>query len=193
MIQTNLFTGSSIKLTAPREGDENIMQNWYNDCSFTRNMDTSTARPRAPLELKNYLEEISRSKRDFHFQIRLLETDELIGCIVLDGIQWNNGCCMLAVGIGPAECRGKGYGTEAMSLVLRYAFQELNLHRVGLNFISYNTRAQGVYERLGFRYEGTVREYVHRDGDFYDLVYMGMLQEEWLAMQHGNENPPDRI
>ena len=106
MVHTDLFTGNSIKLTAPREGDENIMQAWYDDCSFTRNMDTGAAGPRTPRELKENLEELSRSKRDVHFQIRLSETDELVGFIALDGIQWNNGCCMLAVGIGPAECRG---------------------------------------------------------------------------------------
>ena len=185
MINENLFTGKNIRLTVPREEDAAVMQKWYEDASFLRNLDTDVARLRTVDDMKEKLETAMKSRNDFHFQIRLLETDELIGFIVLDGIQWANGCCMLGIGIGPGDCRGKGYGSEAIALVLQYAFTELNLHRVGLNFISFNDRAQGVYERAGFRYEGAEREYVHRDGGYYDLVYMGILQKEWLERQNG--------
>lgn len=183
MINENLFNGKNIRLTVPVEEDAAVMQQWYEDPSFLRNLDTDVARLRTVDDMKEKLSAALKSRNDFHFQIRLLETDELIGFIALDGIQWTNGCCMLGIGIGPRECRGKGYGSEALALVLRYAFTELNLHRVGLNFISYNDRAQKVYERAGFRPEGTVREFVHRDGGYYDLVYMGILQSEWLELQ----------
>lgn len=180
----NLFIGKDIRLTAPREDDAAVMQEWYEDASFLRNLDTEAARLRTVEDMKEKLETAVKSRNDFHFQIRLRETDELVGFIVLDGIQWTNGCCMLGIGIGPRDCRGKGYGSEAIRLVLQYAFTELNLHRVGLNFISYNDRAQKVYERAGFRYEGTVREFVHRDGGYYDLCYMGVLKQEWLEQQN---------
>jgi len=189
MINENLFIGKTIRLAAPREGDAAVMQKWYEDAAFMRSLDTDVARLRTVADMKEELENAAKSKNDFHFQIRLLETDELVGFIVLDGVEWTNGCCMLGIGIGPREYRGIGYGSEAIRLVLQYAFTELNLHRVGLNFISYNDRAQRVYERAGFRYEGTVREFVHRDGGFYDLVFMGILQKEWLALQKGNGEP----
>jgi RimJ/RimL family protein N-acetyltransferase len=55
---------------------------------------------------------------------------------------------------------GKGYGYEAMQLVLRFAFDELNLHRVQLTVFSYNERVIVLYEKLGFQHKGKYREYL---------------------------------
>jgi RimJ/RimL family protein N-acetyltransferase len=73
----------------------------------------------------------------------------------------------------------EGYGSEAMRLTLNYAFNELNLHRVGLDVLDYNARALHVYEKLGFVHEGAKRQFGRRDGRRYDLVLMGMLRDEW--------------
>ncbi|MGQ0517411.1 GNAT family N-acetyltransferase, partial [Bacillus sp. D-CC] len=64
-------------------------------------------------------------------------------------IEWNNRTGLLAIGIGDANDRGKGYGREAIHLILKYAFYELNLHRVGLDVISYNKAAIELYKKMG--------------------------------------------
>jgi RimJ/RimL family protein N-acetyltransferase len=79
--------------------------------------------------------------------------------------------------------RGKGYGSEALKLLLQFAFLELNLHRIGLDVISYNEPAIRSYIRSGFSEEGRVREAIYREGKRYDRIYMGLLKQEWLALE----------
>ena len=85
----------------------------------------------------------------------------------------------VSIAIGEAKQWGKGYGYEAMQLVLRFAFDELNLHRVQLTVFCYNKRAIALYEKLGFQREGIHREHLQRDGRRYDMYLYGLLRSEW--------------
>ena len=78
---------------------------------------------------------------------------------------------------------GKGYGTDALRLVLRYAFHELNLFCVGLDVVGNNAQAIRAYEKVGFSQEGVVRSALLRDGQRHDFCRMGILRDEWLAEQ----------
>jgi len=99
----------------------------------------------------------------------------LIGFVGLFQVAWPAGAARCAIGIGEAEYRGRGYGTEALRLLLRYAFAELGLHRVGLTVFEYNRRAISSYEKAGFQIEGREREAMLRDGRRWDIVHMGVL------------------
>jgi RimJ/RimL family protein N-acetyltransferase len=87
---------------------------------------------------------------------------------------------MLAIGIGEASYRGKGYGSDALQLILRYAFRELNLYRVGLDITANNGPAIRACEKAGFQREGAMRRAVSRDGQHIDRILMGILRDEWL-------------
>jgi RimJ/RimL family protein N-acetyltransferase len=115
--------------------------------------------------------------------IRPLANDDLLGYIELDGILWNQSTSWISIALGDAEHRGQGFGSEALALALRFAFDELNLRRVQLTVFSYNTRAIATYERLGFTHEGTFREALLRDGQTHDMLLYGLLRREWAAAQ----------
>ena len=83
------------------------------------------------------------------------------------------------IGLGERNYWGNGYGTDAMQIMLRYAFRELNLHRVSLDVFEYNPRALHSYEKAGFQIEGRRRKMVQRDGRRYDMIFMGILREAW--------------
>lgn len=119
----------------------------------------------------------------FLFGIHRVDDDRLIGMLELDGVNWTSGNAWVGIGIGEREEWGKGYGTEAMQLVLRFAFRELNLKRVSLTVFGYNPRAVRSYEKAGFREEGRAREYLNRGGRRWDMLYMGILRREWEALQ----------
>ena len=174
----DLLTGKRIRLVRPVEDDINTMLRWYDDMEFMRNLDTDVAYPEGGKGIEKMIASGFGGK-DVWFHIRKIETGELIGFVALDGIQWNNGNCMLSIGIGEKKNRSRGYGKEAMHLMLDYAFRELNLHRVGLNFIDYNGLAENMYISCGFVREGVIREFVHRDNEYYDLIYMGILRGDW--------------
>ncbi len=85
----------------------------------------------------------------------------------------------MGIGLGERKYWSKGYGTDAMRIILRYAFTELNLHRVSLDTFEYNPRAIRSYEKAGFKIEGRVRQLLNREGRRWDVIYMGILREEW--------------
>jgi RimJ/RimL family protein N-acetyltransferase len=70
--------------------------------------------------------------------------------------------------------------------MLRYAFCELNLHRVSLTVFEYNPRGIHSYEKCGFKHEGCIRELILRDGKRWDVLHMGILRQEWQAANGSN-------
>jgi RimJ/RimL family protein N-acetyltransferase len=88
---------------------------------------------------------------------------------------------MVANDLGDRKYWGNRYGTDAMRVMLAYVFRELNLLRVVWIDFEYNPRAIQPYEKAGFVHEGRVRGFLHRDSRRWDLIYMGILRQEWLA------------
>jgi RimJ/RimL family protein N-acetyltransferase len=92
--------------------------------------------------------------------------------------------------IGDRAFHDRGYGTEASTLLLDYAFAVLGYHKINLDFFEYNARARAMYEKLGFVLEGRRRENHWSRGRFWDDVLMGVTAEEWWA-RHGRPEPPE--
>jgi len=102
-----------------------------------------------------------------------------IGIVSLVHIDLKNRNAECIIDIGEKSYWGKGYGAEAMTLLLDYAFLEMNLHRVSLRVFSFNEKAIKLYEKLGFKHEGAARQSLFRGGAWHDIVHMGMLQKEY--------------
>ncbi|OGO21610.1 MAG: hypothetical protein A2Y54_10200 [Chloroflexi bacterium RBG_16_51_16] len=90
---------------------------------------------------------------------------------------------MIGIAIGDRDRWGKGFGTDAIRLLVQYAFLELNLRRVTLGVNAYNARAIRSYEKVGFVREGVFRGDVKRENQRFDSLMMGLLHEEWLALK----------
>jgi RimJ/RimL family protein N-acetyltransferase len=160
---------------------------WSRDTEYRRLLDSE---PAYLFSTQKVAEWITRDQEkdppgNFIFSIRTLDEDRLVGFIGLAGDLYPHGEAFVGIGIGERQLWGKGYGTDAMKVILRYAFQELNLRRVALDTFEYNPRAIRSYERAGFVHEGRARGYLLRDGRRWDLIFMGLLCEEWLAMNSG--------
>ncbi len=177
MITQRLFHGTKVRLTGRRPDDAAIMAAWMEDDFYPRLVDTDFARPVSADSLA--ARESDADASHVSFRIRTVADDRLVGFCALFNIEWNNRSATLAIGIGKAEDRGKGFGAEALQLLLRYAFMELNLHRLSLDVISYNEPAIRAYRRAGFKEEGRMREAVYREGKRYDRLIMGLLKSEW--------------
>jgi len=185
-MENNLFTGKLVRLaiTDPQTMAK-AANRWARDSEYWRLMAADPAFPHSVKSTKEWIEKewMSESSQAYSFAIFTLADNCLIGDIGLEGVQWNHGDCFVGISIGERENWGKGYGTDAMRLILRYAFTELNLHRVTLNVFEYNPRAIRSYEKAGYSHEGCSREFLNRDGRRYDLVYMGILRAEWEQQQ----------
>jgi RimJ/RimL family protein N-acetyltransferase len=175
----SLLCGERVRLTALRPDDLPAVARWFENTGFMRLFDARPAYPRTEVKLKDWLAERHKSNTAFVFAIRLVETDTLVGYLEIDDILWPHRAGWTSVAIGDPAYWGQGYGYEAMQLALGFAFDELNLHRVQLTVFSYNERAIALYEKLGFRREGTFREFMERGGTRYDMHLYGILRTEW--------------
>jgi len=176
-----LFRGKLVRLAPSTRDDAEVFARWSQDADFSRNSDTDHVRPHSAESYAEHFGLGRESPNAVVFHLRTLEDDTLIGFVAIHSIEWNNQAGVLSIGIGEPSYRGRGYGADALRLALRYAFDELNLHRVGLDVISNNAQAIRAYERVGFKHEGLLREAVMRDGQRHGRIVMGILREEWEA------------
>lgn len=176
------LVGQLVRLAAYNpESDAASVAVWSRDTEYHRLGDNDPAYPRSVKMARDWLER--GSDRNFGFAIRTLSDDCLIGDVGVWVESWIHGEGWAGIGIGERTYWGNGYGTEAMRLLLRFAFEELNLQRVSLGVYTYNPRAIRSYEKAGFRREGIVRGDCRRDGQRWDSVFMGILREEWLQRE----------
>jgi len=183
MLDTNIFRGTLVRLTSedPETAGKALSQ-WARDTEYTRLLDNDPARMWSANKYQSWLvDDLEKGYRSaFFFKIRTLSEDRLIGFLDLFGLSWMHGDTWLGIGLGDREYWGRGYGTDAVQVALRYAFSELNLRRVTLGVFAYNPRAIKTYEKAGFTVEGRLRRYITRDGQRNDMIIMGALREEWL-------------
>ena len=172
-IQTQLFEGRDI-LFGPidHEADAEIESRWTHDGEFMRLMELKPVRPMSPALVRKQYEkiekEIDENHNLYYFTIRLKADERLIGKAVLEWIEWTNGNGWVNLGIGAADDRRKGYGTQALRMLLRFAFAELNLFRVSALVPAYNEGMLALLRKFVFVDEVCRREAIERDGKFWD-------------------------
>jgi RimJ/RimL family protein N-acetyltransferase len=185
-IDTQLFEGKLIRL-APidHEKDPEVESRWTHDLSLLRALWRKPAMPLSIAQMKKKYEaiekEVDESKRLFYFTIRGREDDRLLGFVRIEGIEWTHGIASLRLAIGDPMERGKGYGSEALQLMLRFAFSELNLYRLSAVVSEDNPAALKFFKRFGFVEEVRRRKALMRDGQVWDSIHLGLLRDEWLA------------
>ena len=191
-IQTQLFEGQDIRFgPIDHEKDPEIESKWTHDSEFMRLMEVDPARPMSAAMIKKQYEKLEKQveekKNLYYFTIRAKADDRLIGKAAVQWIEWTNGNGFLQLGIGAAEERHKGYGTQALRLLLRFAFAELNLFRVSAIVPEYNEGAIALLKKFGFVQEVCRRQSLERDGRRWDLLVFGLLYDEWR-----NQAKPER-
>lgn len=178
---SGLFRGRLVRLAASRPGDHAFFAETSSDSEYRRYQDAAPAMPYSEKESRANRRDDEPNRVSFH--LRTVEDDRLIGFGALLSIRWNHRRAMLAIGIADRAYWGRGYGSDAVQLLLRYAFDELNLYRVGLNVWELNPRAVRAYEKAGFQREAVLRRDTLKDGCRSDSIMMGILQDEWRANQ----------
>ncbi|MFD2923617.1 GNAT family N-acetyltransferase [Halobacillus naozhouensis] len=133
--------------------------------------------------VQNWFERNSTDSSRIDLVVCLQKNNQLIGDLAMLEIDHQNRKAVVRISIFNKAYWGHGYGTEAMSLLLEFGFNHLNLRRVGLDVFSYNERAMKSYQKLGFKQEGVIRDDLYYDGEYHDSVLMGVLKEEFTKMK----------
>lgn len=179
----NYLIGKLVHLSAA-EPDELVKSYllWDRDSEYRRLLDDIPPRLWSKEKYETWLKQSldKPEAQSFPFFLRTCDEERLVGFIELWVESWVHREGFVGIGIGSRSDWGKGYGTDAMNCILRFAFLELNLWRVSLDTFEYNQRAIASYEKSGFVHEGWQRGTLAKDGQRYDMLYMGILRKEWI-------------
>jgi RimJ/RimL family protein N-acetyltransferase len=191
-IDKPLFYGNLICLASiDHEKDAEIETKWTHEAAYMRMISPGTVRPLAPTQIRKKYEaiekQIENDKNMFYFTIRKLSDDRLIGFVRINRIEWSNGTGDIQMGIGQPEDRRHGFGSEALQLMLRYAFNELNLLRLSALVPEYNGPALGFFKKAGFVEEVRRRQALNRDGRRWDFIHLGLLGSEYVSLQEAKK------
>jgi RimJ/RimL family protein N-acetyltransferase len=170
-----ILKSSDIVLAPITKADLPALWTWINDRSDV--LWNSAYRPVDELSHRAWFERIRTQTDVVMFAIRSARTRKLVGSCQLRDIDRVHRTAELQIRIGEQSARGRGWGTQAVRLLMRFAFDDLNLQRVGLRVFATNHRAIRAYEKAGFVREGTLRRAAHIDGAYVDVVVMGLLRE----------------
>lgn len=173
-----MIRGVRVYLRAVERDDLARCHRWMNDERLV-----ATLAQRYPMSLAREADWIERAARgqdpaEITLAVCLADGDRHIGNCSLSGIERENRTATLGIFIGEEDCRGRGFGAEALRLLCRFGFDELDLRKIRLDVQAENAAAIKTYERLGFKREGLLREEVYRKGRTLDVVRMGLLKEE---------------
>ena len=172
--------GERIMLREFEQNDLGEMRTWITNPDSTRYLSDTVVVPQTWEQTAGFLDALlSGSKPGVHLVIADIMTGDYLGQCDLMNVTDYSRKAELAIVLGP-EHQGKGYGGEAIELLLELAFCHLNLNRVHLRVSSQNARALACYERAGFAREGVLRQDSFSGGEYRDTVIMGILRDEWL-------------
>ena len=121
-------------------------------------------------------------KKEKMFAVRLLENDELLGNVGFKSVGEIHRTAEMGIMLGNPKYQRKGYGMEAINLLLDYGFSFLNLRNISLNVFEYNEVAYKLYKKIGFKEAGRLRKAVEILGKTYDVIIMDMLKEEFQSV-----------
>ena len=175
----NYWQGEKIRLRALEPSDWEYFFKWDMDSERAKYLNF-LAPPASQESIKAWVLERSmkRLENDAYFWIILDKADQVVGSIHTHHCNHRTGCFSYDIDIAP-EHKRKGYATEAISMILRYYFEELRYQKVNVNIYSNNATSIGLHKKFGFSLEGTVRRMVFSKGRFYDELWYGMTREEF--------------
>ena len=169
------LVGNKCYLSPIDAKDAEMFTGWLNDIEILFNLQLYGS----IISLETEKEFLINLSKEHNYSIINLETEELIGiCGFLD-IDHVNQTAEIGIFIGNKHFWDKGYGTEALSLIIDYGFKALNLHNIILKVYEFNKRAIKCYEKIGFKKIGIRREAVHRNLDKHNVIYMDILSKDF--------------
>lgn len=175
------INGKRVILRAIEPADLPTLQSWANDPELQR-MLGGWHFPTSARDQQQWWESLSCRSTDQRFAIDTTE-GSLIGTANLVSIDWKNGSAFHGTLIGEAAMRGKGYGTDTIMAIMRYAFDELRLERLDTDIIEYNAASLGTYvDKCGWIVEGHKANAYFRNGRYWSKAILGITRERYRGV-----------
>jgi RimJ/RimL family protein N-acetyltransferase len=173
-----MYYGEKVCLRAYKEDDIPVAVEMINDRELKKLLVTDIPFPFTPWEEEEWIKSQKTSTNgEYNFAIEDIESKKYIGGCGIQKVNWLARTATVGIMIGNKEYWGKGYGTDAMKVLLDFIFNNMNINKVKLSVFSFNTRAQKSYEKCGFVVEGVLKEELFKDGKYYDEIVMAAFRK----------------
>ncbi len=173
------IVGERVTLREFRSEDIDDIRSWVADREITRWLGGAFMKPNTWEQTEEYLQNLLQGGAGANFVIAHKGTLNYLGqcnLMMVDNVARKAELAFVL----KKEHIGKGYGLEAGQMLISFAFDEMNLNRVCLKVHEGNARAIRLYEKLGLRHEGRLREEIYQGGKYEDMLVMGLLRREWI-------------
>jgi RimJ/RimL family protein N-acetyltransferase len=172
-----MVLGQLVKLRPIEPSEAEALWRWNSDPEVMRWMSDGYLQSLAQVR-KRMEERPSSTYGDVIYGIEVLADGALIGLVRLRDAEPETGCAELDIYLGEKDYWGKGYASDAMRTMCRYGFEKMRLHKISLDVVTENHAAHHIYRKIGFVEEGRLRQAFRRDGQWYDMFIMGLLEGE---------------
>jgi RimJ/RimL family protein N-acetyltransferase len=179
-----MIFGDRIRLRAIERADLAFFQAWLNDPEVRTGL--SMVLPFSQVEEERWFDQMLERPDEEHSLVIEIDQPEgwmMVGTCSLFAFDWRVRSAEFGIVIGAKGYWDQGYGSEAAQLMLRHAFETLNLNRVQLRVNANNARAIRSYEKVGYVQEGRFRQAAYIDGKYVDVFLMSTLRSDWVGNQ----------
>ena len=176
--------GKKVTLRAMEKQDCEMVRGMFNDPEI-ENLVVGWAFPVSSYAQEKWFESHCGDQNNFRFVIET-EEDGAIGIATLTGIDWKNRRAEHGIKLAKKENRSRGLGTDTVMALMRYAFDELQLHRLDTTWFPENHASRGMYKKCGWAEEGVQRSCIFKNGAYRDLIVGGILASDYHALVEKN-------
>lgn len=171
-----MLKGEKVVLRPVKEDDFQLFLNWFNNPDVLQYV--AWYLPMTEMYERQWIANLSKPHSNKVVFVIVMPPGIPIGTCGLHSIDYHHQVATFGIVIGATAEQGKGYGYQAGKLLIKYAFEELNLHRLNSDVLDYNERSIKLHKKLGFIEEGRMRKCKFKKGKFHDLIVFGLLRSE---------------
>lgn len=174
-----MFEGDKVRLRAYTREDLPETRSYVNEEGVGDLLRSDILFPFRPEDQEKWYESLdAKSDKEYSFAIESREDGAFLGGCGVVEIRAKDRVGRIGMFLGK-EHIGKGYGIDALRVLVAFCFNEINLNKLKLDVFSFNERAVRCYEKAGFKREGVLRQDAYRYGRYHDVIVMGLLRSEW--------------
>ena len=178
-----MIEGKKIILRAYKESDIEISFKLINTLNIRAMLGKNDTFPFSMSTQKEFVEtSMSSSGPTFNFAIEEKESGKYIGGCGINSYDAKNRKAVVGLWLGE-EYQGKGYGSDTLRTLCSFIFDEMNIHKIALDYFSFNEKGKKCYEKVGFKQEGVRRKELFRFGKYHDVIEMGLFKEELILKE----------